>query len=578
MKLTYNKITGPTLQKQLRLWPGMIIVFLQWFVRFGLPIIIPGDTTTQIGVFGGILGGLAVAVWWAFFSRAIWYDRLGALVLMIVAFFATANIIHVSIATSMMGMMFMVYSIPVLSLAFVAGLAVSRNLSDRRWRTTMIAIILVASGFWALLRTDGMSGAARQYFAWRWSKTAEERLLAETDNWLSEKLPDSAAIESGADWTGFRGLNRDGIIHGVRIATDWSKSPPIEMWRRSVGPGCSSFAVHGALLYTQEQRGEYEMVTCYNLNTGEPVWRHSDTARFWDSHAGAGPRSTPTFSNGRIYTLGATGVLNVLNALDGTVVWSRHAAKETGEKMPGWGYTSSPLVIDSVVVVAIAGKLLAYNIITGNQLWSCPDGGESYSSPHLLTIDGVRQIIFTNKAGAAGYLPADGKVLWNFPLTGNNIIQPALINDRDILIDIGNIKGMKLIAIKNGSGRWTAEEKWTSNKFKPNFSDFVIHKGYVFGFEGPVLECIDIENGERRWRGGRYGGQLILLEDQDMLLVLSEEGEVALVKATPEQFKELARFPAIKGRTWNHPVLVGDVLVVRNSLEMAAFRLSLKGT
>ncbi len=364
----------------------------------------------------------------------------------------------------------------------------------------------------------------------------------------------------------------------MQIETDWSASPPVELWRRPIGPGCSSFAVRGALLYTQEQRGDDEIVSCYKVTTGEPVWSHRDAARFWDSHAGAGPRSTPTLSDDRVYTFGATGFLNVLDASDGAVVWSRNVASDTDVKLPGWGFTSSPLVVDDVVIVAVAGTLVAYDLTTGDPRWFGPDGGTGYSSPHLLTIDGVAQILLMSGVGATCVAPADGTLLWELSWPQDDrILQPSMTADGDVLLNTGGGKGMRRVTVANGPDGWTIKERWTSVQLKSYFNDFVVHKGHAFGFDGPSLGCIDIENGKRKWKGGRYGGQLILLADQDLLLVLSEKGEVALVAAVPDRLTELARFPAIEGKTWNHPVLIGDILLVRNTQEMVAFRLSLAG-
>jgi len=135
---------------------------------------------------------------------------------------------------------------------------------------------------------------------------------------------------------------------------------------------------------------------------------------------------------------------------------------------------------------------------------------------------------------------------------------------------------MRRIAVTHGPGGWTVAERWTSAALKPCFNDLVVHKGHAFGFDGSILACVDLADGQRKWKGGRYGnGQLVLLPGQDLLLVLSEEGELALVAADTDQFKEIARFPAIEGKTWNHPALAGDTLLVRNGQEMAAFRLSL---
>ncbi len=620
-------IDGPIQRKPLRLWPGVVIVLLQFLARFVVPAVAPEFMV--YGVLGGLAGGFAVLVWWLFFSRALWLERVGAVLLMVVALLASFRVVHESISTGAMGMLLPLLAVPVLSIAFVAWAVASRHLPDGLRRATMVATILLACGSMALIRTGGFTGSFSNDLHWRWSATPEERLLAQGGDTPAPSSvarpevetpgkpdathpsdepalalprvvatttlahePIAAAEESSArpadptlsrnaaDWPAFRGPARDGIVHGVQIQTDWSRNPPVELWRHSIGPGWSSFAVHGNLFYTQEQRGDDEIVSAYDLRTGEPVWRHRDAARFWESNGGAGPRGTPTLDRGRLYTFGATGIVNALDAGSGAVIWSRNAASETEVKIPGWGFASSPLVVDDVVIIAVAGKLVAYDAATGAPRWTGPGHEDSYSSPHLATIDGVTQVLMLSGGGVTSVAPATGTVLWDQRMGGNNIVQPALTAEGDVLVGAIDSSasgvGTRRLAVAHGPGGWTVEERWTSTGLKPAFNDYVVHKGHAFGFDGSILACIDLKDGARRWKGGRYGnGQLVLLPDQDVLLVVTEDGELALVGATPDQFRELARFPAIEGKTWNHPALAGDVLLVRNGEEMAAFRLSL---
>ncbi|HEX9732818.1 MAG TPA: PQQ-binding-like beta-propeller repeat protein [Thermoanaerobaculia bacterium] len=573
------------LRKPLRLWPGVAFALLLFVTLYVVPIFVPG--AMLFGLIGASVGALGILLWWLFFSRAAWMERLGALVLATVAMAVTYRFLDESVRRGNMGFQYFVLAIPVLTLAFVAWAVASRRFSDALRRATMVATILLACGAWTAVRSKGVTSAGMAQLTWRWTQTPEQRLLAQADDEptaiasvpAAEPQPSPPIVaETRPQWPGLRGPERDGIVPGVRIETDWSRSPPVELWRRPIGPGVSSFAVGGDVLYTQEQRGEDEIVGAYDVTTGEPVWRHRDAARFWDPHVDAGPRATPALAGECVYTLGATGILNALDADDGAVVWSLDVTSDAGAKLPTWGFVSSPLVVDDLLVVA-AGSLLAYDLATGAARWRALPGRGSYSSPHLLTIAGVPQILLIGHAAVFSVAPADGTLLWEHPWPGFGIVQPARIAEGDLLISMIDAAavpvGTRRIAVAHGPAGWSVEERWTSHRLKPSFSGFVAHEGHAYGFDGSILACIDLESGEREWKGGRYGqGQLLLLPDQDLLLVLSEQGELALVEAIPDRFTQLARLPVLEGKTWSQPALVGDVLLVRNGLEMAGFRLA----
>ncbi|MBY0495062.1 MAG: PQQ-like beta-propeller repeat protein [Cyanobacteria bacterium] len=592
----------------LRLWPGIALVVMQMIAFIVVPLLTP-DAEVPYGMLGGVAASLLIWLWWLLFSRAWWLERLGAIALLVIAIIGSKPLVDQSIAGAGQGLLMYGLGIVPTAVALVAWAVLTRNRrGGLRWVTLVAAMVIGIMPF-HLVRTPGVDGGAMFAIDWRWTPTPEELLLAQGPEQLkpldtgassaagapstptqtpapsapapvasvTPDAPDAPDALGAAEWPGFRGRNRDSVVRNVRISTDWSASPPVQMWRRPVGPGWSSFSVRGDLLYTQEQRGNEEIVACYRVSTGEPVWRHADPVRFYESNGGAGPRGTPTIDKDRVYSMGATGVLNALDARTGKKIWSLDTSKDTSREVPFWGISSSPLVVGDVVIVSVGGTLAGYDVATGKKRWTGPAHGGSYSSPHLVTIDGVTQVVILSSPGAVSVDPADGKLLWDYKWEGGAIIQPAVTDDGDLLINAMSAMGgmgTKRLTIKHDANGWTPEERWTTNGMKPYFNDYVIHKGHAYGFDNNILACIDLADGKRKWKGGRYGnGQMLLIADQDLLLVTSEEGELALVSATTDQYREIAKIPLFDAKTWNHPVIVGNVLLVRNGEEMAAFRL-----
>jgi outer membrane protein assembly factor BamB len=601
-------VTAVPTRRPVRLWPGIAIVALVWLTRVAAPLVgVSPWTEFLLRVLGGFACAFAVLIWWLGFSRASWLERVGVVAVIVAVLAAT-----LAFGDPSMLVWVLWYAAPVLSLALVLGAVVGRTLSERK-RLLVMAVAIVIPGAAALvLRIPGVAGQGVAAFAWRWTETPEQRLLGRSDEPRDTALREPAAaaappaavtsaakpeppvdattpaqpptaipVENAAPlirWGGFRGADRNGTLPGVRINTDWAVSPPVPIWRRPVGPGWASFAVRGNVLYTQEQRGDEEIVSAYSLTTGEPVWRHRDRVRLNDPMGGPGPRATPTLAGDRVYTVGSTGILNALGAESGSVVWSRDLPMDLGTTIPTWGYSSSPLIVSDLVVVAVGGTLAAYALADGQPRWVGPASGDSYSSPQLATIDGVSQVLLPTTTGTTSVAPATGKALWTQPwntrLPLMPIVQPAVLDGGTVLVG-DNSSGLRRLAVSRRDTAWTVDERWVSNRLKPYFNDFVVHRGHVYGFDGAILAAIDLANGERKWKGGRYGqGQLLLLPDQDVLLVVSEDGDLALVKAVPDGLTEIARVPALSGKTWNHPVLVDDILLIRNGEEMAAFRLS----
>lgn len=459
-----------------------------------------------------------------------------------------------------------------------------------RWRTRLFAalgIIAAAGGIGFLVastvRMDGsITGAGMPKLTWRWTPKPDAGVRKLE---VAATARDPAAVDLATtcdrDFPQFLGVERLGVVRGVHLAQDWTAEPPRELWRQPIGVGWSSFAVVGSWAVTQEQRGDHELTVCYEVTTGKAIWQHSNAVRFSEGLGGDGPRATPTIDAGRVYVLGATGILDCLDGSTGEAIWSRDILRENELPNLVWGKSSSPLVVDDFIVVSGGdvkrASLLAYRKQTGEPAWRAGADKGSYSSPVLATLGGVRQILSVNAGSVTGHDPANGRELWNFPWPGDfpKASQPVALSSDRVFASAGYGVGCALLELGGSEGGpLRATEIWRNQNMKTQFTNVVVRDGFAYGLDDGILACIDLATGERQWKGGRYGhGQVLLVNDT--ILIQAESGAIVLAAADRSAYRELTRFPALTSKTWNNPALSGRYLLVRNDREAACFELPL---
>jgi len=444
-----------------------------------------------------------------------------------------------------------------------------------------LGLIVLVAAFKIMVRVDGTaSGIGTPHFVWKWTPQHEAApVIKATSGGADVPTPTGAK-----DATQYYGSKRDGTVLGASLVKDWNSSPPKQLWRQAIGEGWSAFAVVGGRAYTQEQRGEDELVTCYELLTGRILWSHADKVRFSQWQSGDGPHGTPAYDNGKLYSLGGTGVLNCLDAITGKLVWSHDVLKENALPNLLWGISCSPLVVDDRVVVtggdAAGPSLFAYHKDTGAPLWKSGTDKCSYSSPLLATILGKRSVITLNASTLTLTDPTSGALLVEYKWVDGKwpiAAQPTVIGTDRIFLTAGYGMGCVMLQFKaDAEGKLSVSELWKNNKLKAQFNSVAVRDGYIYGLDDGSAASVEIATGTRKWKEGRFGSGQSLLVD-DLLIVPSEQGPVILTEAKPDGYQELGRIPALSSKTWNHPVLAGRYLLVRNDREAVCYELPENG-
>jgi len=477
-----------------------------------------------------------------------------------------------------------------------------RQTPNRTKLVASLGIVLLGAGYFFLYKAWSKSSANEAHYAALEQHRAEQQREAmqqpagnnpavagvtptqQAGQQGAAPVPGSSSETASAHamrnyWTNFRGPNRDGRYDEMAVLTKWPAQGLSLIWKQPVGLGYASFAIADGRAYTIEQRRRQEVVAAYDINTGRELWAQGWNAEYSDT-TGDGPRTTPTWDDGRLYALGATGELRSLDAKTGAVNWAKNILTDNQAENLSWAMAASPLIVDDKVIVLPGGtngkSVVAYNKLTGAAVWKSQNDRQAYVSPMLVTLAGRRQILVVSASRVFGLAPENGALLWSQAWDtdmGINVSQPIIVDKNRFFISSGYGKGASLVEVTGAGNSFTARSLWENINMKNKFNSSVLHEGHVYGLDEGILTCVDVNTGARKWKGGRYGyGQVLLASGH--LIVMSDTGDLALVKASPAEYSELARFTALEGKTWNYPAIAGGRLFVRNATEMASYKIA----
>ena len=387
-----------------------------------------------------------------------------------------------------------------------------------------------------------------------------------------------------ANWPQWRGTNRDGVA-SFDHAGAWPKKLKLQ-WKVEVGEGHSSPVADGDRIFLLARKGENEVASSLTLETGKVLWQQSYPAPYEMAPVarahGKGPKSTSVIDQGRLYTFGISGVLSAFEAAGGKLLWRKDFSKQYKTTWPAFGTAMSPVAGGGRVIAHVGGEsggaLTAFDAQSGEPVWSWTEDGPAYTSPILTTLAGVRQVVTQSEKHIVAVSFDNGALLWKIPFTtpyDQNVVTPVAY--KDTLIFSGHQQRTFAVRVTQNGGKWSAQEIWTNNAVPMYMSSPVLSGDQLYGFTEKrrgSLFCLDARDGTLLWTDeGRQGENASLVRAGSQLLVLTTEGELLVIPASPSGYQVTAAYEVADTPTWAHLAVAGNRILVKDQITLAAWSL-----